>query len=39
MHPHLEDVAPAQRPAGNLNVVRKLDDAPHQVLEGFLKHD
>src|SRR5690242_20017966 len=38
VNPHLEDTAPAQRPAGYLNVVRKLDDAPDQVLEGLLKH-
>src|SRR6516162_7292925 len=38
MHPHLEDATPAQRPAGDLNIIRILDDAPDQVLEGFLKH-
>src|SRR5205814_9197574 len=28
MNPHLEDAAPAQRPASHLNVIRILDDAP-----------
>jgi hypothetical protein len=38
MHTDLENAAPAQRPAAHADLIWVLDDAPHQVLEGLLKH-
>src|SRR5581483_11982831 len=38
VHPDLQDAAPAQLPRTHLDVVRVLDDALHQVLEGLLEH-
>ena len=38
MHAHLEHPAPAQAAAADLHVVRVLDYAPDQVLQGLFEH-
>jgi hypothetical protein len=38
MHPDLQHATTSQLPVGNRDVVRMLDDAPHEVLESLLEH-
>ena len=38
MNANLKDVAPAEHAAHHADIVRVTDNAPDQVIEGFLKH-
>src|SRR6202044_4275896 len=38
VHADFQYVAATKGPAGHLNIVREMDDATHEVLEGFLEH-